>query len=195
MADFKIRRGLSTALFVNGSDGNINPKLIIEDGCWYLCTDTAALFLGVVLEDGSKHLKRINGDGAQEAIIEIERQIASIKGIELYQQIDDEYGLPTDFESEDFNPNIVYYVVHKDAAGKSLGTCSTYIFDTKAQLYMCTSSVDVATINSMVSAAITIQLDDKFNSMFELKFNEVLPQAMQKVFKAYILYGGDAETY
>ena len=44
MMDFNIQYGLSTEIFINGQ---LNPDLIIEEGCWYLCTDTAELFLGV----------------------------------------------------------------------------------------------------------------------------------------------------
>lgn len=44
MTDFNILHGLSTELF--SSPGVVNPDLIIEEGCWYLCTDTAELFLG-----------------------------------------------------------------------------------------------------------------------------------------------------
>lgn len=56
MTDLNIRYGPSNSIFI---DGQINPKLIIEVGCWYLCTDTAELFLGV--DNGSElTLKRIN---------------------------------------------------------------------------------------------------------------------------------------
>ena len=47
MADLNIRYGLSSELFI---DGQVNPKLIIEANCWYLCTDTAELFLGTYEE-------------------------------------------------------------------------------------------------------------------------------------------------
>ena len=57
MTDFKIRRGLSTVLF--SEPGKINPKLNIEEACWYLCTDTAELFLGVNV-NGTLTLKKIN---------------------------------------------------------------------------------------------------------------------------------------
>ena len=52
MLDFKIKRGLSTTLF--SEPGTINPKLIIELGCWYLCIDTAELF--VCIDDGTGKL-------------------------------------------------------------------------------------------------------------------------------------------
>ena len=58
MIDLNIRRGLSSVLF--SEPGVINPRLIIEEGCWYLSTDTAELFLGVQTADGLT-LKRING--------------------------------------------------------------------------------------------------------------------------------------
>lgn len=57
MIDFKIRRGLSTVLF--SEPGKVNPKLVIEEGCWYLCTDTAELFLGIN-DNGTLKIKQIN---------------------------------------------------------------------------------------------------------------------------------------
>lgn len=56
MVDFNINYGLSTELFI---DGQINPDLIIEEGCWYLCTDSAELFIGASV-NGKLTLKRIN---------------------------------------------------------------------------------------------------------------------------------------
>ena len=56
MFDFQINRGLSTDLFINGQ---VNPDLIIEEGCWYLCTDTAELDVGVNTEEGLT-LKQVN---------------------------------------------------------------------------------------------------------------------------------------
>ena len=62
--DFKIRRGLATDLFTVDSDGNINylkanPLAVLEYGTWYLCIDTAELFL-CVQENNTLCLKRIN---------------------------------------------------------------------------------------------------------------------------------------
>lgn len=63
MTDLKIKKGLSTDLYTE--PGVINPKLIIENGYWYLCTDTAELFLGVYDKDEKGQefltLKQING--------------------------------------------------------------------------------------------------------------------------------------
>jgi hypothetical protein len=59
MIDFQIQRGPSSLIF--SEPGIINPRLIIEEGCWYLCTDTAELFLGV-RENDELTLKQINGN-------------------------------------------------------------------------------------------------------------------------------------
>lgn len=58
--EFKIRRGPSTVLFENYEKKIPNPKLVIEDGCWYLSTDTAELLLGVKDANGQLSLKPIN---------------------------------------------------------------------------------------------------------------------------------------
>ena len=63
MLDFNIRRGLSSVLF--SEPGVVNPRLAIEEGCWYLCTDTAELFLGINTESGLT-LKRINEVKAED---------------------------------------------------------------------------------------------------------------------------------
>lgn len=78
MIDLNINRGLSTVLF--SEPGVINPRLIIEEGCWYLCTDTAELFLGIRTED-SLTLKRINeSDTDYVEVLEVLRtEINAIK--------------------------------------------------------------------------------------------------------------------
>jgi hypothetical protein len=68
MLDFEIRRGLSTELFLVDEEGypnyeELNPSVILEEGNWYLCTDTAELFLCIIENDESS-LKRINGGNA-----------------------------------------------------------------------------------------------------------------------------------
>ena len=55
MIDFKIRRGLHAELF---PDGELSSNVVLELGCWYLCTDTAELFLCTSAKD--RILKRIN---------------------------------------------------------------------------------------------------------------------------------------
>ena len=63
MIDFNIRRGPSTVLF--SAPGVVNDNVVIEEGCWYLCTDTAELYLGVQVGD-KLTLKKINGNNAAD---------------------------------------------------------------------------------------------------------------------------------
>lgn len=62
MIDFKIRQGLSSVLFPYLEEPNRpHDSLKIEEGCWYLCTDTAELFIGAFDRETNKLvLKRIN---------------------------------------------------------------------------------------------------------------------------------------
>lgn len=80
MIDFMIRKGLSSALF--SEPGVVNPKLVIEEGCWYLCTDTAELFLGIRTDSGLD-LKRINDENIdsvkQEVINAVKPDVDDIK--------------------------------------------------------------------------------------------------------------------
>lgn len=66
MLNFQIRQGLATELFLTKADGtidyeNCNPNVALLDGYWYLCTDTAELFLCTQVDNQAK-LKRINND-------------------------------------------------------------------------------------------------------------------------------------
>lgn len=62
MTDFKIRKGLSTDLFIAGDFKNgIVDGVVLEKGSWYLCTDTAKLFFCTQTDDGLV-LKSINDD-------------------------------------------------------------------------------------------------------------------------------------
>jgi hypothetical protein len=83
MADFnnfKIKRGPSELLK--------SKLLIIEEGCWYLSTDTAELFIGIVI-DGVPQLKQINGDLAGNIEVDLTNYYTKddidelIEGIEL----------------------------------------------------------------------------------------------------------------
>lgn len=187
MVDFKIRRGESTTLFT--SPGVVNPRLIIEEGCWYLCIDTAELYLGMRLE-GTLTLKKINDDGRKPdeggtstdllevQINELKDRLDTLESFELYQKIESEYDLPTNFDSEDFNPNITYYVQLDDR------NIRTYVFDKGAQAYMCTNSVDELVIRAMVSDAIDAELVAKFEAE--------IPQMIKNTLTDVILHGGDA---
>lgn len=72
MTDFKIRRGLASQL--------ANPRLVLEEGCWYLCTDTADLFL-CVATDSKLELKRINGSNSP--VIDPETGTITITKVEI----------------------------------------------------------------------------------------------------------------
>lgn len=86
--EFRVRRGPASDLFIdptaNVFEREINPSLRIEVGCWYLTSDTAELFLGVRLADGSKNLKRINGESTLEAIAEIEKELKRLAATQTY---------------------------------------------------------------------------------------------------------------
>jgi hypothetical protein len=183
MTDFKIKRGLSSVLF--SAPGVINKRLIIEDGCWYLCTDTAELFLGLTGTDGKLTLKRINeivsGETSQDiiaAVEELRARLVSLEATQLYVKITDESELPTDFEADDFNPNITYYIPLKN------GKISTYIFDKISQCYLCTNCVDELVIRALVSEAIELDLNTKLDY--------ILPEAIKRTIETTILHGGDA---
>lgn len=59
--NFKIKRGPSKDLH--------DPRLIVEEGYWYLSTDKAELFIGII-ENGTPVLKPINGELIPEVNLE-----------------------------------------------------------------------------------------------------------------------------
>lgn len=190
MAEFKIRQGLSTVLF--SEPGIVNPRLFIEAGCWYLTTDTYELFVGVETSSGEYTLKKINektstGNNTdfEDALEALQKEVASLRTLKLYKRIDSEDDLPKNFDAEDFNPNITYYVVLTDAEGANSGKVSTYIFDAVAKSYMCTNSIDESAIRSMVSEAIDLILEDSFAVK--------LPIAIKDTLEGAILHGGKAK--
>lgn len=182
MTDFKIRRGLSTVLF--SAPGVINQKLVIEQGCWYLCTDTAELYLGTEDSSGKLTVKKINSQDTEIStelkllINELDQKIISLENVELFKKINSEADLPTNFDDEDFNPNITYYIPIAEHR------ISTFVFDRVSESYMCTNSVDDLVIRAMVTDAIDIILDEAFATK--------LPNAVRNVIEGTILYGGDA---
>lgn len=180
MTDFKVKRGLSTTMFI--SPGVINPRLVIEEGCWYLCTDTAALFLGIISDSGTPTLKRINevelDTSLQDAIEELREHLIELEDAELFKRIDAESELPKDFDSEDFNPNITYYI---PLVGNRV---TTYIFDKGLNDFVCTNSVDETVVRAMVTEAIEITLESALATK--------LPEMVKEVVTESILYGGDA---
>lgn len=179
MLDFKIRRGPSEMMFT--SPGVINPRFIIEEGCWYLCTDTAELFLGIEESDHSLSLKRINEVKAevadktiQAALEALRNEIQELENLELFQKIDSESELPTNFDDKNFNPNITYYIPLTD------DRVSTYIFDRDSLSYICTNSIDELVVRAMVEPTIDVILEER------------IPIAIKNTMENTILYGGDA---
>ena len=68
MTDFKIRRGLSEQIFEDKLTLKPHSRLLLEEGTWYLCTDTAELFLGLLnTATGKIELKQINGSHNQKS--------------------------------------------------------------------------------------------------------------------------------
>lgn len=182
MADFKIRKGPSTVLF--SEPGVTNPKLVIEEGCWYLTTDTAELFVGVLNEYDDLVLKRINDRNAAD-----EPTFGPVIGelspdAKLFKKIMSEGELPTEFEAEDFNPNVTYYIPILNLDGTESGRVSTYIFDRDAQCYMCTNSIDEIIVKAMVADAIELIIDETIAT----KISDVVRQTIETT----VLYGGDA---
>ena len=157
MADFRVRRGLSTTLFI---DGEVNPKLVIEEGTWYLCTDTAELFLGAVGDDNKLTLKRINGDNSavnrpttsplpgpgeepnddfaelQYEVGVLQDELALLKNTKIFKRVlpEEVDNLPSE-NDEGFNPNITYYTQQPDT-----DIFSTFIYDYSTQGYICLNS-------------------------------------------------------
>ena len=75
MTEFNISRGLSTVLFT--PEGDVNPDLLIEEGCWYICTDTAELFLGVQTDEGLT-LKQVNDAESHPVVTEVKAKVETV---------------------------------------------------------------------------------------------------------------------
>lgn len=184
--DFKIKRGPWSELF--SEPGVIRDDIDIKEGYWYLCSDTAELFLGVQV-DKTTCLKQVNAEATASILEEIRAELDKQKTVKLYQEVQSEYDLPVDFTAETFNPNVMYYVVHKNEAGERLGTCSTYLFDHGAQAYLCSTSVDMDTVRAEILQTIEITLNEAVASL--------LPDAIRAELKNMfaqntILCGGNA---
>ena len=186
MDTFKIRRGLSSALFI---DGKLNPRLVIEEGCWYLCTDTAWLFLGVRDSSDNLVLKRINSDGAEgntaailEHLARLDSQLQALESTKLFKRIKSESELPQDPVAEGIDLNTTFYI---PLANKKV---STYIYDNTTGTYLCTNSVDELVVRAMVSDAIDFMLADRI----EQHLAEKLPTMVVSTVESAILHGGTA---
>lgn len=187
MTDFKIRRGLSSTLFIE--PGVVDPRLVIEEGCWYLCTDSAELYLGTRDELNELVLKKINAkDVANDPTLDPDVDDIIDTSKALFQKIDSESELPSDFESEDFDANITYFIPLRDEDGNETGRVSTYIFDRDGGYYVCTNSVDELAVRAMVLDAIDVVLE----STMAARLPELVQQTVKQTIEDVILHGGDA---
>ena len=84
MTQFNIKKGLSTNLF----DESGKAKIELQEGCWYLTTDTAELYVALMIE-GILTLKKANDtissfDKLSEEVAELKEELqgkASIRTI------------------------------------------------------------------------------------------------------------------
>lgn len=104
--DFKIKRGPAKDLH--------SPRLIVEEGYWYLSTDSAELFIGIVV-DGVPQLKPING-----SLIETSLATYATKDFvaEAIASIDIPEVDLTGVATEDWVKNQNYLTEHQDISGK-----------------------------------------------------------------------------
>lgn len=134
---FKIKQGLHNQLF--DTQGKVKPGIPLEVGAWYLCTDTACVYVCSI--EGSKPvLKRINGESFEAFGAQVENLTERVETVEKnalgYVKIESEGDLPQDFDAIDFNPKTIYYI----EVDKEKHYIDTYIFDVGAQAYMCSHS-------------------------------------------------------
>lgn len=139
--NFKIRQGLSSDLF--DAEGNLKTSVVLELGCWYLCTDTVNVY--VCVQDADKLvLKRVNSNAFDLSFSNLSNEIDAIKNKKVYQRLADESELPTDFEASSFDANIIYYIitdVEKDLI-------KLYLFDPTAKKYFCINKTNLAMLES-----------------------------------------------
>lgn len=120
---FQVKRGLSKNLY----DEQRNPIIPLEEGCWYLCTDTAELF---VSNDGET-LTALNSESTFDSS-DIYSQLDDLKSRQLkYVKVNDDAEIPETV----LDPYIVYYSIHSN--GES---ANTYIYDKDLGKYVCTGT-------------------------------------------------------
>lgn len=134
---FKIKQGLHNQLF--DTQGKVKPGIPLEVGAWYLCTDTACVYV-CSIESGKPVLKRINGESFEAFGAQVENLTERVEQVEKntlgYVRIESEGELPRDFTAADFNPKTIYYI----EVDKENHYIDTYVFDTSVQSYMCSHS-------------------------------------------------------
>ena len=132
-------------------------------------------------------LKRINGKAFEtkfnqikESLEILNTELSTIKAQKIYQKINSEAELPTDFTAPDFNPNISYYVV-LDEFNKF---ASLYIFDKATQSYMCTNKTDLEILDADIERIVDNKLD--------IALATTIPNKVRETLETNILFGGDA---
>lgn len=120
---FQIKRGLRANL----CDDYLNPLIQLEDGCWYLCIDTAELF---VCNDGAT-LTRIKAATTFDSS-DIYDELIDLRTRQIkYVRIEDAQSIPETVT----DPYIVYYSISSDG-----NSADTYIYDPQLNKYVCTST-------------------------------------------------------
>lgn len=119
--DFNIKKGLSTNLL----DETGKAKIELQEGCWYLTTDTAELYVALMVE-GVLALKKANDtlesfDKLTEEVNELKTEVASKATIKF---VANRTSLPITGEQ-----NIVYIIEDENRACAWNGT--HYIWTSK----------------------------------------------------------------
>ena len=134
---FKIKQGPHNQVF--DSQGKVKPGIPLEVGAWYLCTDTACVYV-CSIENNKPVLKRINGESFEAFGAQVETLTERVEQVEKnargYVKVESETDLPQDFADVNFNPKTIYYI----EVDKEKHYIDTYIFDEGAQAYMCSHS-------------------------------------------------------
>lgn len=166
--NFKIRQGNSTDLF--DADGNLKSSVVLEAGCWYLCTDTADLYICIKDLD-TLVLKRLNGEAFNSQLASVETNLeAKLKNQKFFQKITSEAELPTVFDTEDFNANLIYYTYTEVKPNKPL--LSFYIFEIETQQYIHINKADLEILES--EEALKLWLDSEAGFVTENELTETL---------------------
>jgi hypothetical protein len=185
--DFKIRRGLSTDLF-ESDNITVKADVKLELGCWYLCTDTACVYVCVKKDlaeadiTENRTLKRINST----AFDLVEKRVESLIQQSPYVEIKSESDLPKNFDDPNFNPNIAYYII----TDPKLHYMSLYIFDRANQCYICTNKADLSILEDQIVTVV----DTKLEEVLDDKLIEKVPQTVKTTVETHVLFGGNSTT-
>ena len=134
LSSFKVKHGTAAQLF--DANGIIRSNVKLELGSWYICTDTASVYI-CISENSKLRLKRINSESFEFIDAKIDNLTTRVEQVEKnaveYIKINSEDELPKDFSSFDFNPKNIYYI-EVDSENHYI---DTYIFDSTTNRYLC----------------------------------------------------------